>query len=259
MKKLIIILALLSLVLLVSCITGNSTVPTYQLGSPLKEKPVVIKVSETKLKNLCESVVCGENQACSEGVCSCKPDFRSCEDKCLPITSCCSSSDCNNREVCVDNKCEQVKLCDFGQKWNEDKKACECAINNIWCPSQQSCIPSSNCCGVRDCNSGDGLIDKLCIDSTPQLYVCIITDEEGSHCTYVQEGKRSSFKLTAENFGDINLLNVAENGVSDINVKTPLGEYLLNNVKLGEKTMFAGGAYYLKIEKTSFKGGSCSE
>ncbi len=252
--KLYLILLAVGLIFIISCASAEVKVPTYTIGTPSKEKPV-IKVTEQKLANPCEGIVCGENKYCNEGVCKCSLGFRACNDQCVPSSQCCTSSDCGDKEVCKDNICEQVKYCDFGQKWNEKSKKCECDYGNYWCPSQQSCIPMDNCCATRECNA-EGIINSLCLPSVPQIYVCIKTDK-GSHCTNMPEGERSSFAIAGET-GDVFVQKVSEGGVSNLKIKSGGIEYLLDNVRLKEKVIFAGGKFVLQVQEPRVKGGFCS-
>ncbi|MBI4918370.1 hypothetical protein HY837_00440, partial [archaeon] len=172
--RLFLVFCLIGLIFIISCASSEVKVPTYIIGTPSTDKPIV-KVAEQKIANPCEGVSCGENEYCLEGVCKCNAGFRSCNNQCIPSSQCCTSSDCGDREVCKDNVCEQVKYCDFGQKWNAKSRKCECDYGTYWCPSQQSCIPTDNCCDTRECNV-EGIISNLCLSSIPQVYVCVKTD-----------------------------------------------------------------------------------
>lgn len=250
----LLILILLTFFLIVSCITSNATVPTYPLNNYLPEKPVV-KVLEQKIVDPCEGVVCSEKKHCSDGVCKCNVGLRSCGGECIPVEQCCTSSDCNAREVCKNNFCEQVEYCDFNQEWNEKTKKCDCVAGTYWCAEQKSCIPMNNCCDARSCN-GEGLVSKLCVPSIPEPYVCIKT-VNGSHCRRMPEGKRTSFSLPGEN-GDIFVNRVFENGVTNFKIVLKGKEYLLNNVAVGKDYFFAEGKLKLTIKKVSVKGGFCT-
>ena len=242
------------LLFLISCI-NNTTVPTYTIGTPIDQKPIV-KIQETELANPCDELICSDDQYCDEGVCVCKPNFRSCDNKCIPVDQCCSSSDCADREVCKDKSCEQVKYCAFNQVFNEQTKKCDCSYGSFWCSYQNSCIPMGNCCGIKDCNS-EGAISKLCMPSVPRVYTCIETDK-GKHCTFMSLNERSSFSI-AGYWGDVFVTSLVEEGVADFKVKSDGNEYFLNNVNIGERIIFANGKYVLSTDKTDIKGGFCSE
>lgn len=183
----------------------NVSPPTLQ-ASELNASILEKIVDEEK----CDAITCGENEACSEGKCSCTEDFKSCDGRCVVKTACCSDTECGQEKFCGDDaKCHFSKrTCEFNEIWTVEKESCVCSENSRWCDAQRRCIPSNHCCVVDDC-TGQRTAD-VCVKTQYAPQVCI--KDPLAHCKSIIEGQNGLFRIE-NNFFRVAVDDVIENKV----------------------------------------------
>jgi hypothetical protein len=242
-------------ILLIACSRQNSVI-----SRPVEPVPVMINdsVTETKLKDPCESVRCASNEVCREGKCFCAPDFKACGTACIPQKECCDSSDCEPQNSCIKGSCVRTEFCEYNQKYNVQSGRCECSGFTFYCEDQGKCVPKDHCCSIRECVSSTGSTIKKCTPTSYRLEVCI---SKGSTkvCSFLDEKKDTKFSLTDTNQKSSEDLFVSsfvyERGLSDVQVKRNNLFKVVEKIEIGKPKSFDD----LVIETRSVQemGGLC--
>lgn len=217
-----------------------------------------ITVTETIPPDPCLNVVCGENERCLEGKCFCTENFKQCGTTCIPENTCCSDSDCKDRESCVQGTCTQTAFCSFNQKWDSEKRKCICDQHTKWCSVQSKCVPFDNCCDINDCNI-PGLVEKRCMPTVWEVDICLegIGELSGKHCRKIREFIRNGFNIETNTY-DLFLENAYENKELDLKLTHKGTEEALKKIEMGKQqnTNFNVTLTYNSIVS---RGGNCDE
>lgn len=165
----------------------------------------------------CVDITCGADEFCSDGACSCKPDFKDCNGVCISESSCCSDSDCSDEEVCSDGSCEfscSKLTCTSNKICDSDKERCLCPDGYTFCEEQDKCIPEDHCCDRFTCG-----VDERCLPTITSTEVCI-SDDSGKACKILDEDRPKTISWGGKSF-DVKILNFfyLQNVVLTINDK----------------------------------------
>lgn len=145
----------------------------------------------------CATLLCGPNEVCQEGACECQEGFKLCDEVCIAEDACCTAADCEDNQVCEENKCTfscDKTICSANKICDESLERCICPENYIFCDSQDKCIPDDHCCNRFDCG-----IDEKCLPTVTSSDLCF-EDDQSKACKLVDTKQNKTIILHGRKF-----------------------------------------------------------
>ncbi len=189
MNKITLSILLFVTILLTACTQRVS------LSEPIEEPPLPNHTqnrsnlsNSQNLSNPCTGVVCESDKICVNGVCSCEPNKKNCNNLCINKKDCCTNLDCNQNENCISGTCVfscKSVICPSNKVCEEDFKGCTCPSKYRFCNLQNKCIPNDHCCTAFDCGRGS---ENRCSATVTSSEICLFSSNKKS-CKYYDEGR----------------------------------------------------------------------